>query len=275
MIPAANTLRAVAFDLDDTLLRDDLSISDFTVETLRRLDARGIRVLPASGRTQLSMKPFVDILGCASLYIACNGAEIWDGKTHRLLHQETFSAETGREIAQFGKDHACYTQTYAGDKFFYNEESEWSRRYAAASVLKGICVGDLEEFIREPRTKILIMNTPEKIAALLSEARERFGDRISVTCSKPWFLEFNAPGATKGNALRRAAEMLGFKAENVLAFGDSLNDLPMLRAAGGSVVVANGREELKSICDAVCLSNQEDGVARFLRDVFREVSVRD
>ena len=263
-------LRAVAFDLDDTLLRDDLSISDETVETLRRLNASGVRILPASGRTQQSMKPFVERIGCASLYIACNGAEIWDA-SHHLLRQETFSAETGREIARFGKAHGCYAQTYAGGCFYFNEHSSWSESYAAASMLKGVCVGDLEAYIREPRTKILMMDAPERVAQMLNEAREQFRGRISVTCSKPWFLEFNAIRATKGIALETASELLGFAPEQVIAFGDGLNDLPMLQAAGWSVAMSNGREELKQRCRSVCLSNQEDGVARFLREAFQGV----
>ncbi len=271
MIPPVRSIRAVAFDLDDTLLRDDLSISDQTVQTLRHLAGSGIHVIPASGRTRMSMQPFVDRLSCAALFIASNGAEIREGSTGRLLHQETFSTEIGQEIARFGKDHHCYTQTYDGDRFYFNERSVWADQYAAASVLSGVYVGDLEAFIREPRTKILIMDTPDRISVLLREAREQFRGRVSVTCSKPWFLEFNALRATKGIAIGLAASRLGFSAENVMAFGDSLNDLPMLRAAGWSVAVANAREEVRSECDSVCLSNQQDGVALFLRQAFREV----
>ncbi len=269
--PDISRIRGVAFDLDDTLLRDDLTISEGTVETLRSLSRHGIHILPASGRAKLSMKPFVDQLSCASLYISCNGAEIWDGKTHELLHGETFSRELGQEIARFGKANACYSQTYEGDSFFFSEHSLWADRYAASSMLKGVYVGDLEEFIREPRTKILMMDEETKIARLLPEARRLFAGRVSVTCSKPTFLEFNPLRATKGLALERAAALLGFGTENVMAFGDSLNDLPMLEAAGWSVTVSNGRPELRSLCDAVCPSNQEDGVSRYLRSAFQGV----
>ena len=67
--------------------------------------------------------------------------------------------------------------------------------------------------------------------------------------------------------------MLGLSVKDFAAFGDSLNDLPMLQVAGRSVAVANARPEVRSVCDAVCLSNQEDGVARYLSDYFlKEVS---
>ena len=91
-------MKAVVFDLDDTLLRDDLSISDFTVRVFRRLHEAGFFVIAASGRAQLSMKPYVDQLGCVSVYISCNGAEIWDGRDHHSISRELFSAETAVEI---------------------------------------------------------------------------------------------------------------------------------------------------------------------------------
>ena len=262
---------AVMFDLDDTLLRDDLSISPYTVETLRRLSKNGVRIIPASGRAKLSMKPFVDQLQCAVLYVSCNGAEIWDAHTHGLLQAELFPVELGKEIARFGKEHHCYAQTYDGAFFFYNEESDWARRYAESSMLQGVLVGDLEDYIREPRNKILMMDTEEKIASMLSEARDQFRGRVSVTCSKPWFLEFNPLRATKGEALLRTADLLNLSPSRFIAFGDSLNDLSMLQAAGKGILMENGRAELRTYCDDVCPSNQLDGVAVYLHSVFMEV----
>ena len=262
---------AVMFDLDDTLLRDDLTVSPYTVSTLRRLSDSGVRIIPASGRAKLSMKPFVDLLQCADLYVSCNGAEIWDGGTHELLHAELFSVDLGREIARFGKSHHCYAQTYDGPCFYYNEESEWARRYAESSMLQGVFVGDLEEFIREPHNKILMMDTEENIASMLEEAQDLFRGRVSVTCSKPWFLEFNPVKATKGEALLRAADLLALCPSEFIAFGDSLNDLPMLKTAGKGILMENGRTELRACCDGVCPSNQLDGVAAYLHTVFSEV----
>ncbi|MBQ9252054.1 MAG: HAD family phosphatase [Clostridia bacterium] len=265
--------QAIVFDLDDTLLRDDLTISDRTIMTLRRLSNLGVRIIPASGRAKLSMKSFVDQIGCASLYISCNGAEIWDAMSHELLHAEQFSTQLGQEIAAFGKAHQVYAQTYDGPFFFYNEESVWAERYAASSMLTGKYVGDLEVYIQEPRSKILMMASEEKISSMLQEARQRFQDRVSVTCSKPYFLEFNPLRATKGIALSWAAEQLGISLSRFLAFGDSLNDLSMLQAAGRGVLMSNGRPELRSLCDDVCGSNQEDGVAAYLEKLYWEEKI--
>ncbi len=259
-------LKAVAFDLDDTLLHDDLTISDRTVALCRHLRDQGVHILPVSGRAKMSIRPFVDRLDCASLYITCNGAEVWDAGTHVRLHQETFSTALGREVARFAREHRCYAQTYSEDRFFYSEESIWADRYKASSMLPGTYVGDLEAFIQEPRTKILLMSDEATIRSMLLEARELFAGRLSVTCSKPVYLEFNPLAATKGNALRLAAELLHISLAHLMAFGDGLNDMTMLQAAGWPVAVSNATPELKAAARDICLSNVEDGVAQFLLD---------
>ena len=259
-------MKGVVFDLDDTLLRDDLSISGFSVRVFRKLRERGFHIIAASGRAQLSMKPYVDQLGCVSLYISCNGAEIWSGSSHRLIRRELFPAETAVEIARFGEKHGVYAQVYQGDSFFFNQYGIHAERYAAASKLTGVYAGRLSEFIHEPRNKILMIDCEEKIAAMYSEARKQFDGRVSVTCSKPIYLEFNPLNATKGIALKAAAEHLGILADEFIAFGDSLNDLSMLRTAGKAITVSNGWKEIRPFCDDVCESNNEDGPAHYLND---------
>lgn len=263
-------LRAVAFDLDDTLLRDDLTISAETVETLREAAARGIHVIPASGRAFDSMLPFVRRIGCAELCIACNGAEIRRPDGTMLLCRR-FPEETALRIVDMGSRCGLYMQTYDGESFYYNKEGEFARAYAASSMLRGELTPDLAGFIRRhPTPKILMMDTPARIAELLPRFRDELEGVAMVTCSKPHFLECNPPMADKGSALRGCAELLGFPMEGAAAFGDSLNDLAMLRAAGRSVAVANARPEVIAACDEVTGSNMEDGVARWLRRLWEE-----
>ena len=124
-----SSFKAAAFDLDDTLLRDDLSVSDYTAGVFRRLTDTGFLLIPASGRAQLSMLPFVEQIRPVALYIACNGAEIWDGATDQLISRETFSMELGCEIAEFGKEFSCYAQTYEGDRLSIYRCSSESEAY--------------------------------------------------------------------------------------------------------------------------------------------------
>ena len=170
MIP----LKAAAFDLDDTLLRNDLSISFRTLETFRRMHDSGFIFVAASGRTMMSMKPFTDQLKCVSLCIACNGALIWDPNTNQVLHREVFPTELCKEIARFGNEYHCYAQTYSDDCFFFNEYSKYSERYAAASMLPGVrnsekslsSVSSCLPAVQPATSKQLISSMPTVLSAL-------------------------------------------------------------------------------------------------------------
>ena len=261
-------MKAVFFDLDDTVLRDDLTISDFSVRVFRALHQKGFHIIAASGRSQFSMKPYIEQIGCVSAYISSNGAEIWDGPSHTLVRNELFSAELSREIAIFAESHNCYAHVYEGSCFFFNRYGVWADRYSAATRLTGVYVGRLSEFIREPRNKILLIDDEDRISKMYSEAKAQFDNRASVTCSKPIYLEFNPLNAFKGKALERVCSMLGILPSDAVAFGDSLNDLSMLQTAGLGVMVSNGWKEIAGFCDDQCLSNNEDGPAKYLNDLF-------
>ena len=118
-----------------------------------------------------------------------------------------------------------------------------------------------------PTTKLLMMAPPEQVVQMLAEAQAQFGESVALTCSKPYFLEVNPPLATKGHALSVCAEEMGFPLSQCMAFGDSLNDVSMLRAAGYGVCMGNGREDVKRMGFAVCGTNQEDGVARYIQRI--------
>lgn len=261
-------MNAVVFDLDDTLLRDDLTISDFSVRVFKTLHSKGFSIIAASGRSQYSMKPYLEQLGCVSVYISCNGAEIWDGITHRQICREDLSTDLSIEIARFAEQHSCYAQVYEESCFYFNQYGPWAERYASATRLTGVFVGRLSDFIREPRNKILLIDRKERISFLYAEAVRLFQGRASVTCSKPIYLEFNPLNASKGLALETACSYLGTRPEESVAFGDSLNDLSMLRRAGTGVAVSNGWKEIFPYCDDICPDNNDDGPARWLNDHF-------
>ena len=256
-------IRAIAFDLDDTLLRSDLTVSDYTVDVLHRAAERGIIILPASGRTRDSMFPTVQRIGCASAFISCNGADVWT-TDRELLMQELLPVELAHEVARFAAERGVYCQTYSPSRFYFSIDNEYAVSYAKSSSLEGEYVGDLTAFIQRPVTKLLMMDTPERIAALYAESKAIFSGRASMTCSKPYFLECNPLRATKGNALRWCGQHFGFTMDELLTFGDSLNDVSMLEAAGTGVAMGNAREDVKAMGFPICLSNDDDGVARYI-----------
>ena len=101
----------------------------------------------------------------------------------------------------------------------------------------------------------------EKLKQIRDLLQEKYGDQLNIVFSKPFFLEATDKNASKGTALLKVAEMYGIKPQEVIAIGDSENDISMIRNAGLGIAVANAKERIKKEADFVTLSNNESGVA--------------
>ncbi|MFZ5632817.1 MAG: HAD-IIB family hydrolase [Bacillota bacterium] len=160
-----------------------------------------------------------------------------------------------------------HTNIYIDDNLLVERITGESRLYRAISKVEPAQVGDLAAYLcrvrREP-TKILVVSAEENLDRLSAELKKDFSDRLHITKSKPYFLEFMHPEATKARALQAVADYYGIAREKIIAVGDSYNDLEMVDYAGLGVVVANAREEVKLKADYVTSANTEGGVARVI-----------
>jgi len=255
----------IVTDMDDTLFTQEGTISDFSLEVMRECARRGIRVIPNSGRAQASMEPFMRQLNTGLPYIACNGAQLVNAD-HTVMEELFMPAPLAREVCAFWEGEGIYVQAYRGNAVYYSRESISSREYTRSSGLEGVQVGDLTTFLTFDTPKLLAIAEPEKIARLYRISRERFGERLVFSISKPNYCEATPLGGTKGEALIRLAERVGILPERTMVFGDSLNDLSMFSFTPYSVAMGNGREEVKQAARFVCGPNSVDGMARFVKE---------
>ena len=128
-------------------------------------------------------------------------------------------------------------------------------------------VGKLDAYLEKRQLgsiKVLGIGEEKKLDDLACILREKYRDRLYITKSKPYFLEFMHPDATKGKALKAVAEYLKIAPENIAAVGDSFNDLTMFDYAGLAVVMGNAKEQIKEYADIVIAPNYEEVVAQFI-----------
>ncbi|MEA5013310.1 MAG: Cof-type HAD-IIB family hydrolase [Candidatus Limiplasma sp.] len=255
----------IVTDMDDTLFKEEGKLSDFALEVMRECGRRGIRVIPSSGRAQPSMEPYMRQLNTQLPYIACNGAQIVNAD-HTMMEELVLPAALAQEVCAFWEGEGSYVQAYSGDLFYYSKEGIPSQRYKQSSGMAGMEVGDLTRFLTFDTPKLLAVGEPEDIARLYRLSRERYGDELVFTISKPYFCEVTPPGATKGDALARLAGRLGIVPERTMVFGDSLNDLSMFEFTPHSVAMENGRDEVKRAARFLCGPNTQDGMARFVQE---------
>ena len=256
----------IVTDMDGTLLGPDRKISGYTFQVLKECMKRGIRLIPASGRTHPSMRPYLDQLQTGMPYIAGNGSEIISAD-HRVLHQLTLDVELQKEICAFLQSEGFYVQVYDEEGFYFSKDCLESDSYQKSSGMKGTAVGDLVSFLHFPTPKILSVNDPSEVKRMFPIVNQKFQGRATFTVSEINFLEAEPIGASKGEALVELAKMRGdIVPERTVTFGDGLNDLSLLAFTPHSVAMGNAREELKRHAAYVCRPNTEDGLARFLEE---------
>lgn len=266
-------VKIIALDLDDTLLKEDLSISDYTVSVLQQACRKGIYVTLSSGRTENAILPHVRRLDIAGFetgryMIALNGSSIYDMHLRRQIYSRTVEPDILVAAAREAKKRKLYSEVYDATTIYVPEDNEWTQLDVRLSGLKMQVVPEYEEFMQKGHPKMLIPGEPEELQKLKPVLQEMFGSRAVIFTSKPYFLEIMPANAGKGEALQWLAEThLGLPRTATMAFGDSFNDESMIRYAAHSVCMKNGVPEMQSAAAHISdYTNNEDGVAHFIED---------
>lgn len=256
-------IRLVAMDLDDTLLRDDWTISPRVVKAIQRAQAQGVKMTIATGRMPISTRPYAEQLALDVPVITYHGAMIQQALSGDILFRRVIPSALATEIVQDVAGRGVYAQIYLKDRVITPELNDWSREYERISGVR-IEQEDLSILLsQEPEgvEKILLMAKESELDQLSPLLRQLYGKKVHLTKSKPCFLEMTDCSVNKGVALAALAERLGIAREDVMAIGDSYNDLEMIKYAGLGVAMGNARPEIQEQADIITASNEEDGVA--------------
>ncbi|CAL9467116.1 hydrolase [Streptomyces sp. DH-12] len=258
----------IATDLDGTLLRGDDTLSDRSLAALARAERAGARHLVVTGRPAPRVRSLLDDLGCTGLAVCGQGAQVYDAATHRML----WSVRLDRELAEtaLGKIEAEVGEVYAAvDQDGADGLTLIEPGYRMPHpTLPSVRVERRDDLWARPISKVLLRHPELSDDALAAAARSVVGSLATVTMSGPGTVELQPCGVTKATGLALAAEHLGLRPEDTVAFGDMPNDVPMFRWAGHGVAMANAHPELKAVADEVTLSNEDDGVAVVLERLF-------
>lgn len=264
-LPTAN-YRLVAIDLDDTLLDNDLKISERAKKAIWRAREQGVQVTLATGRMFRSAVPYARELGINLPLITYQGALVRNSHSGEVLYHRPVPRQLVRPVIEVIEPFGYHVQLYHEDNLCMEKLTPEGEDYARLAGVEITLVEDLRRFCPEP-TKILIVNyAEEKLDLMAGILREKFGEQLYITKSKPYYLEILHPQATKGQALKVVARYFGVPREEVVAIGDSFNDIEMIRYAGLGVAMGNAREEVKRYADYVTRANCGDGVAEVLEE---------
>ncbi|MDR2552412.1 MAG: HAD family hydrolase [Treponema sp.] len=269
-------IKALAFDLDGTLLRPDKSVSARTLRALRSCMDQGIKLIITTGRARESGEVYRKLIGMTGPQVYYNGAEVADTEADKIIHLELLSPEPALFCVRLARERDLYYQVYfpagiagEGEVLMADRISEEAEQYRQSNKIP-VAEGDLEEALSRPGLPGVIKGmfitageNQEKIRPIL---RKRYGDSLCIVNSSPVFCETLAPGASKGTGLSRALRYLGLKPEETIAFGDEENDLPLFAAAGFSAAPANAIPKVQAAARFHIPANADDGVAVFLEE---------
>lgn len=258
--------RIVATDLDGTLLRRDLTVSDFTRNVLQDLEQRGVQVVFVTARPPRWMTPLAHIAPAHGRAICLNGACVWDFGAQQATQVRGFTYDAVAGIVRDLRKRLPAV-TFAAERV---SGAVREADFAVPTALEhGILIASVETMRDEPTGKLLARSPGMEDDEFFAHVSEVVADRALLAYSGAHGLaEMTAPGVTKAAALERWATSHGVSAHEVVAFGDMPNDIPMLRWAGLGVAVANAHQDAQAHADAHTTSNDDDGVARFLADLY-------
>lgn len=271
-----------ASDLDGTLLNSRAVLSDFTTRELRRLTADGVAVTFITARTPATVEPILAAAPPAVPGVVMTGAALWLSDERRYAHVSYHEAADVVAIAEICRRHGV-------NPFVYTLEpgSNTLVVYHEAGVLTPIehefvvsrTLNDLKRFelhtpapeeTRSHTVLFFAMGEPERLRAAAEEIQVVTG--CAASCYPDTYhqglglLEIFTRGVSKAGGIDELRRVTG--ADRVVAFGDNLNDIPMLRRADVAVAVANAHPDVKAVADVVIGSCDDDAVVKYIaRDV--------
>jgi Cof subfamily protein (haloacid dehalogenase superfamily) len=261
--------RVVASDLDGTLLRSDGTVDERSRRAIATVEASGSLFVLCTARPTRWMGPLGDALGHRGVAICANGGVVWDLHTESVVEAFPLEPAITRDVVALLKD------ALPGGAWAVERTTGFAREPAYRSrwpMPKDTITASVEALIAEPAVKLMLRHDHLLADALLERARDVVGNLAELTHSNSndGLLEISAAGVSKASTLARLCEERGIGPEEVIAFGDMPNDVPMLRWAGRSVAVANAHPEAIAAALLTTASNDEAGVAMVLEEIFAD-----
>jgi len=282
-LPKPGNIKALVFDLDGTILAPGAVLSERTITAVNRCVKRGLKIIIATGRAIEGAEPFRAYLGAEGPMIYYNGAVVAEFPAKipaefpegRILRATLLDKEKAELCVDISREMGIYCQIYlfTEKKIPLLAERDGPERemyYKHTGILAEL--GDLKEALGRTEApgcvKVMFLAEPELFAELRRPLEKHLGNSVYIAQTMRTFLEVMDAKVSKGQGLSFVMERLSLKREEVIAFGDEENDIPMFAGAGFSVAPSNAKDTVKAKAGVVVGSNADDGVAVFLEEFF-------
>lgn len=269
-----SNIKVIIMDVDGTLTNGKKVITEKTKNALIKAQELGAILVLASGRPTSGLMDFAEELKMNEnhgLLVSFNGSKVVDCETNKVLFNEPMTVEEGQAVLEhmkkfdvipmIDKDEYMYVNNVFNEVNYKGKPFNIIQYESRGGKFKLCEKDDLAAFADYPLNKILTAGTPEYLQENYKEMMEPFKDTLSCMFTADFYFEFTAKGIDKAKALDKVLIPMGYKKEEMIAFGDGHNDASMVKYAGIGVAMDNAVGDLKAIANEVTFSNEEDGIA--------------
>ncbi len=237
--------KLIALDLDGSLLQNNLEISPASRRWIKKAERAGVIVAFATGRSRDSSEPYWELVSPKAPMILLNGAEVWLNRD-KLLARHFLPAEHVPRLRQLAEEYGAMCWGHTEEAAF--RRGNWPKNLP----------------LEQNWLKFGLAHQDREVIESLRKIISRLPG-VEVTSSSPINLEISKGGVSKAWGLAAVSSLLGIAPAEVAVVGDSLNDLSMIKWAGFGAAMGNAEKPVKEAADYITTSNEEDGVAEFIR----------
>lgn len=265
----------IACDVDGTLFDEHEAITERTRDAVRAANTAGAHFVVATGRPPRWIRPVVDALGFAPMAVCANGAVVYDPAADRVVSACTLDVDTLGVLAEIvtrAVPGAGLAVERIGERAHDSATPQFisSPGYEHAWLNPDNIEVSIEDLLSAPAVKLLIRKAGAQSSDMAAELAKHVGQEGDITYSTDnGLVEILPSGISKATGLEEITKPLGIVSDEVLAFGDMPNDIPMLLWAGLGVAMRNAHPDVLAAADEVTASNDDDGVGRVLERWWR------
>jgi Cof subfamily protein (haloacid dehalogenase superfamily) len=254
--------KMLVLDMDDTLLTDDHTISVENRQMIEKAQAIGVQVVLASGRPTPAMTHFANELQ-NNYMISFNGAVVTDLKNDTVIFEQSLTKEQIHDLHDYSLKSKTHIITYIDGVIVSETHSEFIEVERTITGMPHELVPDFKAAVTTNAVKCILLEDPTYLKEVENHLKQAMPD-LSVSMSKPFFLEVAPNGIDKAASIQFLAKRLAIEQGEIIAVGNAGNDLTMIQYAGLGVWVDNVTPELRSFGDVVVASNNNHGVAEVI-----------
>ena len=260
--------KLIATDIDDTLLNRQKQLTPATKAALMRAQENGVKIAVASGRLPYGVRPFakaLDVFRFGGYYMGFNGGAVMNSRDE-LIGSCHLDSKYIAPVYDIIRPFDVTTMVHKGDVIYAdNKVNDYTYIESEVVGLPLNVVDDLPGFIDWQLPKFLIAGAPDTLKKLEAELISALGGEVDIYLSAPWFLEVMPKGTNKGVGLRTICKDAGIDISEAIAFGDSYNDVFMLKEAGLGIAMGNAEDAVRDAADMVTDDCDHDGIAKALQ----------